>query len=99
VARDPQRVERFEREARAAAALNHAHICVVYEIGQHEGEPFIAMELLEGRTLKKWIAERPWSQPLPLDAVIDLALQMVDALDAAHAKGIVHRDLKPPTFS
>jgi serine/threonine protein kinase/Flp pilus assembly protein TadD len=94
-ARDPQRVERFEREARAAAALNHPHICVVYEIGRHEGEPFIAMELLEGRTLKEWIAERPRSQPLPLDTVIDLAIQMVDALVAAHAKGIVHRDVKP----
>src|SRR5712691_3542086 len=95
VARDPQRVERFEREARAAAALNHPNICVIYEIGRHEGDPFIAMELLEGRTLKEWIAERPRSQPLPLDTIIALAVQMVDALAAAHAKGIVHRDVKP----
>ena len=95
VARDRLRVERFEREARAAAALNHPNVCVIYEIGRHEGDPFIAMELLEGRTLKELIAERYLSQPLPLDTLIELAIQMVDALGAAHAKGIVHRDVKP----
>ena len=95
VARDRLRLERFEREARAAAALNHPNVCVIYEIGRHEGDPFIAMELLEGRTLKELIAERSRSQPLPLDTLIELAIQMVDALGAAHAKGIVHRDVKP----
>src|SRR3989441_1326149 len=95
MARDGLRLERFEREARAAAALNHPNICVIYEIGRHEGDPFIAMELLEGRTLKELIAERPRNQPLSLDTVIELAVQMVDALCAAHAKGIVHRDIKP----
>jgi serine/threonine protein kinase/Flp pilus assembly protein TadD len=95
VARDRTRLERFEREARAAAALNHPNVCVIFEIGRHEGDPFIVMELLEGRTLKELIAERSRSQPLPLDTLIELAIQMVDALGAAHAKGIVHRDVKP----
>ena len=95
VARDRLRLERFEREGRAAAALNHPNVCVIYEIGRHEGDPFIAMEILEGRTLKESIAERSRSQPLPLDTLIELAVQMVDALGAAHAKGIVHRDVKP----
>jgi len=91
VAEDRQAVERFMREARAAAALNHPHICTIYEIDEHDGVPFIAMELLEGSTLKHSISD----QPMPIDRVIALGIQMSDALAAAHAKGIVHRDIKP----
>jgi serine/threonine protein kinase/Flp pilus assembly protein TadD len=94
LSKDPTALERFKREARAASTLNHPHICTIYDIGDFEGQPFIAMELLEGQTLRYRIA----AKPLSLEELLDLAIQIAEALSVAHAKGIVHRDIKPPNI-
>src|SRR5690349_7876633 len=91
LSKDPMALERFQREARSASALNHPNICTIYDMDSHEGQQFIAMEYLEGNTLKYMLG----AKPMAMDQVLEFGIQIADALDAAHSAGIVHRDVKP----
>src|SRR5438477_5463873 len=95
-AKDPAALQRFEREARSASALEHPNICPIYEFGEHEGQPFLVMQLLDGQTLRELIASaEPGKPPLSMHKLIDIAIQISAGLHAAHSQGIIHRDIKP----